>query len=307
MAKSEVDLSERTPKEPYDTTFPKTCIPIYVHYYIDHSDWPKVTPPSKNKQFSVISTTRIDTDMLERLFICFQRFLGRQVQWNQNSFVKYTIDLVGRCRLITILTISISVIRHDRKTIIFFVSHIFWVDKFKKVSNAAFAQAPVCSTFQARIARKLSVVSTIISFISCLWAAILDFWLLYTSHNMGNSSANFLQKHGINHYNCAAMYCIQAEIGIFSVVFHKKLAFATTILDFWVTIYVQQLCHFVAQKYLGKVTRAFLWVPCSSEMATKRFPWSKFNPLDYRKVIGHIFPSIPSYWLQNYNIQIINN
>ena len=94
-----------------------------------------MTPPSKNRQLSAISspTTRIDADQLERLF-----FIVSNVVWVDKfkemkiSFVMCTIDLVGQGHLTTILTISISVIRGARKVIIFCFP-CFGVDKVNEI------------------------------------------------------------------------------------------------------------------------------------------------------------------------------
>ena len=48
---------------------------------------------------------------------------------------------------------------------------------------------------------------------------------------------------------------------------------AAAILEFWMMMDMPGLCHFIAQTYLGKVTKGYLSTTYGSEMAVKRSAW----------------------------------
>ena len=71
------------------------------------------------------------------------------------------------------------------------------------------------------------------------------------------------------------------------------------------TVEMQKLCHFVAQPYSGKVTKAFRIVPCGSEMAVKNRPGGNFTPLgrgrvNNLEVLPHFHQVIIMLLLSNY-------
>jgi hypothetical protein len=57
------------------------------------------------------------------------------------------------------------------------------------------------------------------------------------------------------------MQCLHGAIFI--------IGFAAAILEFWVESEWKQIRHFIAQPYLGKVTKALQLIPSGSEMAAR--------------------------------------
>ena len=55
--------------------------------------------------------------------------------------------------------------------------------------------------------------------------------------------------------------------------------FAAAILEFWMMMERPELCHLIAQTYLGKVIKGYLSTTCGSEFAAKRSAWGgNFTP-----------------------------
>ena len=120
--------------------------------------------------------------------------------------------------------------------------------------------------------------------ISGLEAAILDFPLPVLLDSSPSSAFDMPNPKNVRvDADILCLATIEAKIHWFMSTIHWNIAisgFAAAILYYWKVMDWSRLCYFVAQSYLGKVTKAHLLTPSCYKMASKKLAWGvKLPPM----------------------------